>query len=292
MSVLLPALGMPTRATSARSLSSRPSQRSSPTSPCSAKAGARRRLERKRALPRPPRPPPAASQRSPASARSARRAPSGPRTTVPTGTGTSRAAPRAPWRRLPCPWRPSPARRWGWSRKPSSDAWLVEATSHTSPPSPPSPPSGPPRDTCASRRNDTAPAPPSPAFTWTCASSTNPGMRPILRCEPAVPEAGTAGPGDAAPGVPAAPGSGLGDGTLTTRRPLRVPIAHHAGGGGEEGVVAAPADVVTGVELGAALAEDDRPGGDGRAVVDLDAQALRVRVAAVAGRARRPWSWT
>ena len=55
--MLLPEFGNPTSATSARSLSSRSSQRSSPASPCSAKAGARRRLLRNRALPRPPRPP-------------------------------------------------------------------------------------------------------------------------------------------------------------------------------------------------------------------------------------------
>ncbi len=123
----------------------------------------------------PPRPPWAASQRSPAAARSARTVPSADRTVVPTGTGTSRSAPAAPWRFLPDPWRPSPARRWGWSRNPSSEAWFVVVTSQMSPPWPPSPPSGPPWDTCASRRTDTAPAPPSPAFTWSWASSTNPG---------------------------------------------------------------------------------------------------------------------
>ena len=71
MSVDLPTLGNPTRATSASSFSSSRSQRSSPTSPCSAKAGARRRFDRNRALPRPPRPPSPASQRSPAPTRSA-----------------------------------------------------------------------------------------------------------------------------------------------------------------------------------------------------------------------------
>ena len=51
ISVDLPALGKPTSATSAMSLSSMSSQNSWPFSACSAKAGARRRLERKRALP-------------------------------------------------------------------------------------------------------------------------------------------------------------------------------------------------------------------------------------------------
>ena len=173
----LPALGKPTRATSATSFSSMSSQRSSPFSPCSAKAGARRLLERKRAFPRPPRPPSAASQRSPAPVRSHKSEPSRSRTTVPTGTGTSRSGPRPPWRRLPEPCPPSVARRWGWSRNPSNEAWLGVATSQTSPPRPPSPPSGPPLSTWASRRKETAPAPPSPALAWSCASSTKPDMQ-------------------------------------------------------------------------------------------------------------------
>ncbi len=176
MRVDFPALGMPTMATSATSLSSRSSQRSSPRSPCSAKAGARRRLLRKCALPWPPRPPEAASHRCDGADRSASTVPSRSRTTVPTGTGTSRSLPRAPCRRLPPPWPPLPARRWGWSRKASNEDWLSVVTSHTSPPCPPSPPSGPPLLTWASRRNATAPAPPSPARAWSCASSTNPAM--------------------------------------------------------------------------------------------------------------------
>ena len=54
ISVDLPTLGNPTSATSAMSLSSRRIHRSSPISPCSAKPGARRLLDRKRALPLPP----------------------------------------------------------------------------------------------------------------------------------------------------------------------------------------------------------------------------------------------
>jgi hypothetical protein len=172
MSVLLPALGKPTSATSATSFSSRSYQCSSPTSPCSANDGARRRLDRNRALPRPPRPPAAATQRSPGRDRSATTVPSRSFTTVPTGTLTSVDDPVAPWRALPCPWAPLAARRCGWSLKASREATLGSATNHTSPPSPPSPPSGPPLATCASRRNDTAPAPPPPAFTWSWASST------------------------------------------------------------------------------------------------------------------------
>ena len=174
ISVLLPAFGKPTRATSAISRSSMFSHRSSPDSPCSANEGARRRLLRKRALPRPPRPPRAASHVSPSCTRSATTVPSFSLIVVPSGTATRVSPPLAPWRPPPWPCVPLVARRNGWSLKPSSDATLRSATSHTSPPLPPSPPSGPPRGTCASRRNDTAPAPPSPARTCSCASSTNP----------------------------------------------------------------------------------------------------------------------
>src|SRR5664280_1818564 len=176
MSVLLPTLGKPTRATSATRASSSSYHSSWPFSPCSAKAGARRLLERKLALPLPPRPPSPASHRSPGLTRSARTVPSWRLARVPTGTGTSRSAPRAPCFFLPPPWPPSPPRRWGWSRKPSREDWLVVATSQMSPPRPPSPPSGPPLSTWASRRKATAPAPPSPAFTCSWASSTNPDI--------------------------------------------------------------------------------------------------------------------
>src|SRR4051812_16901808 len=175
MNVLLPAFGKPTRATSALNFNSRLSHRSSPTSPCSANDGARRRLDRKRALPRPPWPPLAASHRSPVCTRSASSPPSRSRTTVPSGTRTIVSSPDEPWRAFPLPWTPLPARRGGGSRKPSSEAGSRAATNHTSPPPPPSPPSGPPRGTCASRPNETAPAPPSPPFPWTWASSTNAG---------------------------------------------------------------------------------------------------------------------
>src|SRR3954451_6271050 len=58
---------------------------------------------------------------------------------------------------------------------------------------------------------------------------------------------------------------------------------HLAGGEGEEGVVAAASDVLTGVEAGAALAHDDRAGLDGGAVEHLHAEALRCGVTAVPG---------
>lgn len=55
-----------------------------------------------------------------------------------------------------------------------------------------------------------------------------------------------------------------------------------AGSSGEQGVVVATADVVAGVEVGAALADDDLTGADELAAEALDAQTLSVGVTAVA----------
>src|SRR5262245_59918922 len=60
---------------------------------------------------------------------------------------------------------------------------------------------------------------------------------------------------------------------------------HHARDLGEKRVVLAAADVDAGKELGPALAHEDRPAGDILAAERLQAEALGVRVAAVAGRA-------
>jgi hypothetical protein len=54
---------------------------------------------------------------------------------------------------------------------------------------------------------------------------------------------------------------------------------------GEQGVVTAPADIDPGVEMGAALTHHDRPSADRRSIENLHAEALSVRIAAVAGRA-------
>src|SRR5215207_6466865 len=51
----------------------------------------------------------------------------------------------------------------------------------------------------------------------------------------------------------------------------------------EDGVILVEADVVAGLVLGAALADDDAAGGDELPAKDLDAAVLRVAVAAVAG---------
>src|SRR5205085_5717006 len=67
--------------------------------------------------------------------------------------------------------------------------------------------------------------------------------------------------------------------------PAAAPLAelHDAVGRGEERVVATATDVLTGVELGAALAHDDRARGDLGTAVDLDAEPLGRGVATVAG---------
>src|SRR5215216_6859536 len=51
----------------------------------------------------------------------------------------------------------------------------------------------------------------------------------------------------------------------------------------EQRVVTAPADAITGMEMGTPLADDDLAGVDQLAAEALDAQALRVRVPPVAG---------
>ena len=56
-----------------------------------------------------------------------------------------------------------------------------------------------------------------------------------------------------------------------------------AGDEGEQGVVTAATDVQAGVEVGAALADDDLAGVDDLAAEALDAEPLRVGVAPVAG---------
>ena len=59
-----------------------------------------------------------------------------------------------------------------------------------------------------------------------------------------------------------------------------------AGRQGEQGVVLAAANIVTRVEVSAALAHDDLAGVDGLATEALDAKALRIGVATVSGAGR------
>jgi hypothetical protein len=70
-----------------------------------------------------------------------------------------------------------------------------------------------------------------------------------------------------------------------TASPAAVNEVHLAGYFGVEGVVFAPADVQTGLQLGAALTDDDGTTGDYLASKDLYTQSLSVGVAAVFGTA-------
>src|SRR5690606_6048817 len=149
---------------------------------------------------------------------------------------------------------------------------LRSATTQMLPPRPPSPPSGPPFGMNFSRRNDATPLPPLPAVTSMRASSMNFMVTKKPR----------------AAGLPAAPrGASLqrvdADGAAIAR-PLDREL-HPAVDQREQGVVLADADIGAGMELRAALAHDDRAGADGLSAVRLHAQHLRLRIAAVAGRA-------
>lgn len=61
--------------------------------------------------------------------------------------------------------------------------------------------------------------------------------------------------------------------------------AHQAIGRGEEGVIATAGDVLTRMEAGAALAHEDRAGGDRLTVKSLHAESLGAGVPSVARRA-------
>src|ERR1700681_452331 len=76
--------------------------------------------------------------------------------------------------------------------------------------------------------------------------------------------------------------SGVGGDDVNQPAALAAAELHLAVSQREQRVVAAPPHVVTGVEPGAALAQDDRTGGDGLTVEGLDAQPLGVGIAAVA----------
>src|SRR6476659_3313762 len=84
------------RPASATVFSSSVSERSTPGSPRRANPGALRRGEASAALPSPPRPPWAATNLVPVPIRSASTSPSSVVTTVPSGTRTTRSAPRPP----------------------------------------------------------------------------------------------------------------------------------------------------------------------------------------------------
>src|SRR5580704_5325013 len=144
----------------------------------------------------------------------------------------------------------------------------------TSPPRPPSPPSGPPNSMNFSRRKLHAPAPPSPLFTKILAWSRNFMVYPVgrkrRRGNAAIP------PSSIRCSADRAGRNGLFGGLRRQRRDRDEGAAVGAGAVGdraldlgEEGVVAAHVDMLAGVVLGAALADDDVAGDD-----DLAAELL------------------
>src|SRR3954468_24477559 len=288
--------------------SSRTASRDSPGSPSSAKPGALRREFASAALPSPPLPPRARTTRVPTPMRSATTSPStdttvpsGTRRTrsspprdpaVPAGTRSPRSSPRPPFLKSPAACLPLPAFWCGAWWKSSSVCTLGSTSRTTSPPSPPLPPSGPPSGLNFSRWTELTPWDPFPAATWTVTRSTKAAMiaaslrygrtgwngngvtAPCRRCHPVESWVELRRDGLA--------GRDGGDGDLTT--PTAEPEGHRAGDEGEQRVVLAAADAQAGVEVGAALADDDLAGLDDLATEALHAEALGVRVAAVTGR--------
>ena len=87
---------------------------------------------------------------------------------------------------------------------------------------------------------------------------------------------GRRGGNRAGPGLGSRGGRGI-----DVNPPVAAIEADVAVGKGEEGVIAAHADVVAGVEFGAALADEDGAGGNKLTAVAFHAETLAVAVAAV-----------
>ena len=173
----LPALGKPTRPTSATTFSSRVTTRASPSSPRSAKPGAFRLFEASAALPRPPRPPAATTSSASAPVRSASSSPvSASLTTVPSGTASTTSSPLPPLAWSPRPGWPLVARRCDSRWYSTSVVRLGSTRRITEPPSPPLPPSGPPSGLNFSRWTDAQPWPPLPPYVCRVTRSTKLGI--------------------------------------------------------------------------------------------------------------------
>src|SRR4029079_18466744 len=161
----------------------------------------------------------------------------------------------------------------------------VTASIQTSPPRPPSPPSGPPNSMNFSRRKPTQPAPPLPERMEILAWSRKFMARVRKR------KGGTANRSPFADPVGWERLFGRHLGGVLGRRwdHVHLDLAAGAGaegddavGSGEQGVIAADADVGARIHLGAALADQDVAGQHLLAAEALDAQPLAVRIAAVA----------
>src|SRR6188472_224731 len=139
----------------------------------------------------------------------------------------------------------------------------------TEPPGPPFPPSGPPSGLNFSRWTEATPLPPRPAATCSVTRSTNDGRA-----------MGAPGNDEGRPGTGTPFGQwsvrallagrdDVDDATTTPGAELHVAVDER-----EQGVVTTATDAVAGVEVGAALPDDDLAGVDELAAVALDAEAL------------------
>ena len=297
----MPALGKPTSATSATVLSSRTTSAASPGSPSSAKPGALRRAEASAALPRPPRPPCGDDVAGAGADQVGEHLAVGAScTTVPSGTGSTRSSPSAPLR-LP-PWPGLPLRglavravvvveQRGGVRVDDEDdvaaaaavaavgaAERLELLAVDGGAAVAAVAGGDVQHDAVDERGHGASS--VVLGCWSDRSTVQPCRDrrqggpvtgpPLARSAAGQLAVGRLGGRDDVDDAAAAPGAEL----------------DRAGDEREQRVVAAAADVVTGVEVGAALADDDLAGVDDLAAEALDAEALRVGVATVAGGGR------
>src|SRR5665213_535506 len=156
-----------------------------------------------------------------------------------------------------------------------------------SPPLPPLPPSGPASGLNFSRRTETHPLPPCPARRCNVTLSTNVAIV-LLPLRPHRPGKRD-GRAEARPSgrvLVRREVSDLGGDDVDDLATALAAELDRTGGEGEQGVVAATADVDAGVEVGAALADEDLARTDDLTTEALHAEALRVRVTTVASGAR------
>ena len=173
----LPALGKPTRPTSAMLFSSSRNSPISPGSPGPVLRGARVTDDLKRVLPKPPLPPLSSTNSSPSRRISMTFSPVSRRcTTVPSGTRRRAGRPSRPLQSAPWPCSPRSPFQWGLNLKSMRLFWSSSPRRITSPPLPPSPPLGPPHGSYFSRRKLEQPRPPSPARALMEVSSINMGI--------------------------------------------------------------------------------------------------------------------
>src|ERR687890_254157 len=253
-------------------LSSMTASKASPSSPSSAKPGALRRALASAALPRPPFPPCARTTRGPAPTRAAITPPSGGVTTGAAGRGGP------PWGAAP----PAVA-----AVAPVGAPERLELLAVDRGDAVPAVAGGDVHDHAVDEsghvdeRTGSAPPPVSGPSSATSARAEGPCARERGECAVGP----SAGPRRerASGGEQRGPLSGLDRGDRDGLASPPRAEGHRTGLQREQRVVAAPADAQARVEVGTALAHDDLAGLHGLTPEALDAEALRVGVAAVAG---------